>query len=359
MELKPDEFRLIKETMLNAFTQSSDWDKLVLLATGKTLAQITLAPPDLDTLAERVIGHAQDKGWLFALIEQARAQSPDDPELEAIQKMLRPRLSLITKDHFDTLFLRGERVLVNREPLRTALRAFGSDVSQSILVIKGDTCTGKSYTMDVISYLEATEENIRYAPVKLKKIAVNGEVLPERLAEEIAEQMGCRELTQLQNEMAPAFIKRFFRLLAEQLEKQANDDEGRHWLVIDEFNEVTLPKESLSLIDELADRINSKWHRMRLVLINYPADLPIQTKPIVVTETLKPIDDNEMLRFFQTVYEHRKKNIAQDFEQMDIVLSAANVLGSIDRNQPRWMEAGDFNGKTFREVKRIYPNAVS
>src|SRR5687768_316086 len=109
-----------------------------------------------------LIGKAQRTGWLHDLITAAMNENPT-AELREISAELRPQINAATVDHFNVTFVDNNLALINRTVLRKSLKQLaGSELTGArILVVNGPPLSGKSYSIELISYLQRALDSFK------------------------------------------------------------------------------------------------------------------------------------------------------------------------------------------------------
>src|SRR5271165_2617849 len=100
-----------------------------------------------------IVQKAAAGGWIMDLIGVA-LQEVQDAVLLGIQKELRPLAIAATADPFLVCRLTGSNVMVDRADLRKHLRAMADPLGKRLLVVKGPRKSGRTHTVQLLSYLE-------------------------------------------------------------------------------------------------------------------------------------------------------------------------------------------------------------
>jgi hypothetical protein len=213
-------------------------------------------------------------------------------------------------DFFDMCRLSGGHVMINRTKLRAALRDINNPFGKRILVIKGNDKSGKSHSIQLISYAYQMQGAFTLVTVDLEDLKrLSGStkpIDPFYLAERIVAQLpGDFELPDPPRDAQWAtWVIRF----CEKLQKYGLRNLDTHWIVIDSFNNVPLEQAAFDLVKQLAHRINLTLTHFRLVLIGYTESLPSSVLPIVAEDSINPINEKHLIEFFYTAYKQSRKD---------------------------------------------------
>ena len=354
MRLDAQHFTALKAALFDAFTSVAAVEELVLRACGQSLDQVARGG-DTGEILTKVIIRAQDEGWLQDLVEAALALRPGNAQISAVSQELRPVL-LDGADPYETLCLWGGQVLVDRQPLREAVKELRSAEGRRILVVDGPPMSGKTYSRNYISHLASIMGGFRTICVDLERLAVAGRVAPDVLAKSIASQMRLGKTPQHPwwKGMLLAWTVHWNREFCDWLTGELAEREVNYWLVLDSFNRVRfLPQGTRDLIYELASRIETHWHWMRLILLGYKEHdlLPRQVQGRLY-EPLQRINEEEVRRFFVRFYEERQQHDNQPYLETDIEDSMRRVLSTInfDDDESLWM-VGEAVCREVRDLK--------
>src|SRR5262249_53568727 len=133
----------------------------------------------------------------------------DEPQLQQLEAELRAVAPPPVTNPFATCVLGGGHILVDRGPLRAALQKLYLG-NKRILVVKDDAAlaaqaqkrikTGKSHSLQLISFVQQVTRAFQIAPVdlqELRRALPSGELIqPHYLAKSICSLMGCKQIVQ-------------------------------------------------------------------------------------------------------------------------------------------------------------------
>jgi hypothetical protein len=109
-------------------------------------------------------------GWLMQLITEVLVDVPD-PDVKQIQQELRPVAAAAMLDPFQVCRLTGSYVMIDRTDLRKYVRAMARPTGKRLLVVKGPRRSGRSHTVQLLSYLEQQHGGFTLVPIDLESFA--------------------------------------------------------------------------------------------------------------------------------------------------------------------------------------------
>ena len=342
-KLSSNQFRRLLDALVQGFDEAS---MMIMLRTklGKFLA----AEADgngTEELFANLINRAEARNWSLDLVRAASAFNPT-AELTRLAAELAPQIALADIDHFNVCFVGSESVMINRKGLRQSLRTLSQSVPRGkrILVVNGPPVSGKTYSLEMITYLSEALGAFKVVPVNLQRI-VGREVKPDDIAWEIVEVMNLPDDTvpPVDKEQDSRWSLRFCRRLAGRL----NDLTTPWWLVIDGFNYVTLSQPVNDLIGELAVRISQTLPGLRMILLGYHDKLPLEAERATIYEEIGEIVQEDLFTFFfQIYYEHNLTHFP-----LDIARKVAEVWQVVDQKDARKLETlGEAAAKAAKSI---------
>lgn len=284
---------------------------------------------------------AHEESWLPDLLRLAIVERSDNPALKAIEAELSQVTLPAGFDPFHLCCLTGDYVMVNRSRLRTVLKAMTAPDSKRILLVRdrsaksdasagGGTKTGKSLSMQFITAVGLHVDS--YLPICIDlgrfKNALGSQldITPHDMAKKITMLLGY-EPAIVPASRRDAQWSRWSIEFCDQFEARARDDKRRPWIVIDEFNKVSLLQETLDLIKQLADRISLSLPDFRMVLIGFGDALPPQVGPHLEEEALdRSVAARDLVEFFMRAADQRRLAATDKM----IASAAAESLAGLD-----------------------------
>ena len=313
----------------------------------------------------QVIVTAERDGWLLDFVKAAYEEQPLVPNLKKLYQELQPIMDAADMDLYQVRLLRRGSALVNRQNLRTALKLLADDYSR-ILLVDGAPTSGKTYTMQLISFLSERGELGKTARIDLAELAAlvakDSEVSAKDkgvsarvIGKDIIYRLRLKGMPSAQNEQESRWVRSFCSWLAGEL----NGADTLHWIVIDHFDRALLTEAARALIEGLAVPIYTDYPMLRLVLISYDrADLRSMVKGgNVEHEDIPPIDEEDLEKdlttYFALEYQGRMTRQGITYDNVDISNSVARVMHQVDRDKPCWLE--DLGHAVAAEASRIVP----
>jgi hypothetical protein len=340
----------LKAALLDVFDQKPQFDELVRNSTGLSLDIVALGDA-LDVIAAKVITRAENESWLPKLIDTAWQMHQAHPELTRIRQAFQVPASLIPANFTKALLLHGKTVLINRGTLRDALASLEKVDGSRVLVVDGDTLSGKTYTLHYVSYIATTRRTFRHCYLDLERVprTSNNVIDAARLGDAIGLKLVGETFPPPADLNLLTWLDQYGLWLEQKLRGQQI-----HWLVIDNFRKVSLEQNALDLVADLAMRTYQALDPLRLVLLSYADREALQSRVVgsVEYERIATIDATDLMRFFSQLYLEetlrRKETADTAVLAPRIMESVARVLDNIPDNGARrletlcrtvWMEA--------------------
>ncbi len=326
----------LRDALYFAFAQGEAAFDDMLAPLDKSLLGLA---PRVETYPNRilaVIEAADQQGWIGKLMAAVRESRPADPALEQLAGEIAQVLPPPCADHFEACRLSGGHVMVDRHDLRAALRELAAPTGKRILVVKGDSRSGKSHSVQLISYLRQFRGGFTMAVVDLEdfgwKAATGALVEPTDVAGQLVRLM--RYDFALPEPPKDAQWARWVYEFCVQFESRALQDATQWWIVIDTFDKVLLKQPVFDLVKELTLRINRSLPGLRLVLIGYGETFPGSVLPIVQEEVIHPIGPGELIDFFARAYDEMGTPCGED----DVAGAVQRVLDQLEPGSPDFLD---------------------
>lgn len=285
---------------------------------------------DYEEVVFNLIGKAQRNRWLPELIEAAVAVKPT-VNMVRIAGELAPQLAAEDVDHFNVTFVDNNLPLVNRTVLRDYVRKLADfqPAGARVLVVNGPPSSGKTYSVELIAYLNRALKNFKFVHIDLQK--TTGEVRPEHIARDIVDLMNLdqRIIPELNQEQD----SRWIQLFCNRLQGVLSNAPDQWWIVIDGFNHARLSPSVNDLVKELSGR-RLTLPELRIVLLSYPDNLSPDVERVALRETIAPIDEKHLISFFSQVYYDNK----QTYFPKDIAERIGEVLRAADPKSANFLE---------------------
>ena len=259
------------------------------------------------------------------LVGRAHDDVPAEDRFNDILALLRTHIPGANLDPFGACRLGGTQVMVDRDDLRDALREMATPMGSRILLLEGDSNTGKSHAQYLLTYLQQSLAQFKLVLVDLARDAQNlAEPLhAEHLGGRIAAQMRVTPPTAPTEKQRAKWVLEF----CDHLQALSGGDELQQWwIMIDHFDKVLLPKATVDLVKELAFRITTTLPAFRLILIKYGHEFDKDVRNFLLTRTMKQVTQADLTAFF-----HRASQDYGRIPDADKVAQAvAKVLQQVD-----------------------------
>jgi hypothetical protein len=257
-------------------------------------------------LIRQILNAARNANRMLILFDEVI----DDPQQDAIHGALKglrpPHESTIPgigpSNPYNSSFLNGSSVLLNRSALRAAVQDLNRPNGKRILVVKDKdqpttpgiyrTKTGKSHTVHYVSYLRVAKQEFQSIDIDLEELAERvpeeskGQIQPSDLAKVLLTKMKL-PLTLLPERPNNSQWSNWVGDFVDNLEAELRSRGQAWWIVIDGFNAVILPNQTVLLVQGIAKMVSISLDNIRLVLLGYASTLPPdKVLPYVTEETL-------------------------------------------------------------------------
>ena len=324
----------------------------------------TIVPPEhlrriqTDAIPEEYAGHVirycERSGWIEspALIIKLLEAFQYMPLFAAAIKRLRatppPILHFPDNRPWDALLVALELPFLNRKKTRRAIELFSFHLQSAInppgarvLIVNGPASSGKSFTYHYILYVNSILQNLnfRIAWVDYKK-QINNRFGPEELIRALIDQVEPdwdRTLPELDAQQPARWLLELTQRLTEAVIKN-----GTTWfIVLDNFDAPTVPRETLDLIQRIAaaatgeDPLGGADDSLRLVLLGFN-ELIANFKNRVVTDKIGPVSRDDVKNYLVDYARYRRKENEvdpADFEKMVDSILTADIDDHTNRTQ--------------------------
>ena len=266
-------------------------------------------PASARSAANVLVDLALARGWGEKLVAALLAISPDNFELQQVRDWLAARIQPTIDDPFKEVLLESHRPFVDRDGLRQNLRLLCTGGSTT-LVVTGIPKSGKSHSFYLAQHVARPRGFI------VSQFTVSDYPQPDKLAAEILDRIGVDAAPVQQGaENAQRWGDRLAAQIADAIGKQ----KLQRILVFDEFPDGELPLGTCKLIVRLAKFADEELRPyLRLVLIQFIAELPPALEDVVEREQPEPFTDNDILRALQQVAAARRWDLSETALQVEI-----------------------------------------
>lgn len=336
----------LRDALRDAFVPTAFVELLLLI--NRRLEDHSRA---VDAYPEQVLSvllRADSAGWLHELLDAALASRSSNPVLQELSQQLRRTGAAALEDPYRICCLSGDHIMVNRNPLREALRAMNQPLGKRILVVRDlepvsdpalqGTRTGKSLSLQLVSALQQGGHlELVWLDLWLFKdrLGIGTELSAQDLGMSLVRKLGYGD-TQFPLPRPDAQSSRWAIEFCDVFEERARrDPRPLVWLVIDEFNKVRLPAETLNLVKQLAERVQVTLTRFRLMLIGYTDGFAPALLPLIQEDRLqRGLSARDLIEFLDEAARQQQIELDED----TIVDAVTTMLSGLDVGQHDYLE---------------------
>jgi hypothetical protein len=339
-----------------AFPDPDAMEELLLSLDRGSFRQFSAEASNFRANVLRVVQQAVREQWLAELLSKAAGLVPDDVALREVLDGLAPAALPLGISHFKVCRLAGDYVLLDRAKLRTSVERISKPLGKRILVVTGDAKTGKSHSVQFISYLNEVLGTFSFIHVDLeafKRFLGPGKVIePDDLARLLVRKLRYDNL-KLDDSPDDKQWSRWVLDFCEAFETIALEDPVHRWLVIDAFNSIVVTQPTLDLIKELATRISKTLIRFRLVLLGYQDTFPLALRPMVEAEHIKRIGFDDLVDFFDQAF----RQLGIECDDDGLYAAVERVLADLDlAREDVLVDLGPRVGEELAQAARLRRN---
>jgi hypothetical protein len=334
MPLTGDQRRRLVDALIAAFPTDQALAEMVSFADltpPRRLLEITTAS-GLRAQARELVERADGEGWLPDLVREA-IKANEHAALVALLDEIKPLIVAAAANHYEVLVM-GDRVLIDREPLRQALKRL-SNQQKRIVIVTGAPVTGKTHTIWFIRHLRQQLKQFGLVWIDLEELAkaANGFIEPMAIAKSIVRQMplDASIVEPKGEENWAAWSIAFCQTLTGRLATAAQP----WWVVIDNFSSVALTQDTKDFVKKLCEQLVITLDNLSVILLSYDDKLPDKIEGDVDREQLTAIGPVEVGLFFNAVFrsQNRQPTVAEVGQKV------AEVLRAVNPQHPRPLEA--------------------
>jgi hypothetical protein len=314
-----------RQALIAALQQTFDVARFttMLLTIDKRLENL-VAPGNHLQNVERVVWIADQEGWVWSLVDAAHAAAPLSNFLNAFIKAYPeydPAKGVTPiADYLMAHTLRGGRCFIDRTDLRGKLGLLRTAESR-VLIVTGDRRTGKTYTRELVNFVCDKIASYKAINADLDRSPFDALALAEHLGAQLG--LDRQTIPKQDQEQKTRFTLRLCDWLLSPIVGSANTT---YWFIFDGFREQPLLPDTRDLLSELALRAEMYLKQVRIVLLNYSEDLPIDIIDYVLREEVKMIGRQELCEFFNQV----NSDAGKKFSDTDLNMKVDVILKSVD-----------------------------
>jgi hypothetical protein len=257
------------------------------------------------------------------------------------------RIVLEGDDPFKAIRMLGQPML-DRDALRGKIKSLEDDAAPRVFVIEGERLSGKSYTIQFLTFIAKKRSKFKVVPIDLERQfkAAGAAIPPDRIGKSIVNSLGleARELETMPV-MAEEQDARYVLEFCEWIVGVVDRSPTRHCIVFDHFGKALLTQGSSDLVIELCTRALASVNLV-VVLLEYDRLRDLETAVGIVEHYRIPmIDPNVMVqdltRFFLAVYAERQQlggSSPTDGIKVLAKTATQNVLAKVQDGEDRLLQ---------------------
>ena len=357
--LTGEDYKEWVDAFMDAFGDSGSLATVVRSTQMRTLDQVA-GPGALKDVIPRLIQEADDAGWAAQLARTALAAREHNLRLQRVVDRIEIRDALADPNPYLAIRMLGQPML-DREGLRLTVETIESDTAPRVFVVEGEKSSGKSYTIQFLTFIALKRKAFQVIPVDLERHfkAAQEPIRADRIAQSIINALGLSAadlatMPVLAEEQEARYVLDFSEWVTGVMGRQDN----RYCLVFDHFTKALLRQSTEDMIIELC-RSAYQATNLVVVLLEYEkvADLESTVGRIVDSQRIPKIDPTIMRRdltkFFTAVYSERQaldEQISTDGIKGRAVAATQNVLAQLKEGQDRLLQ---LRMAVARELRRV------
>jgi phospholipid/cholesterol/gamma-HCH transport system permease protein len=156
----------IQRVLFAAFPAESDFEA-VLISVDKSLGAVSASNQPYRTRILQTIKDAEANDWLLNLLAAAVASNENDVTLQNLHDGLKAQAPPPNISPYYMCRLAGGTVMVDRKPLRAAVEELHELQGRRILVITGESWSGKSHSLQLITFIAEIVGGFSVVPIDL------------------------------------------------------------------------------------------------------------------------------------------------------------------------------------------------
>jgi hypothetical protein len=332
--------------------------EVAILIAGRPIRLTTVIPqahviriptdPIPEQYAYQVVTYCERSAWvedpalIIKLLDNWRYLPIFESASDRIRKGAPPKFYLDNRV-WDTCLLALDLPFLNREKTRKAIEYFSYGLIQGIrpagkrvLIINGPGQSGKSFTLDYISYVNSIFAGLNFSTIWIDfKKQVSASFTPSDLIGSLLDQIDPDWedkiiLPKLLNQQIPRWTTELVSVLVSQIqERNLIDGSNNHWvIVLDGFDDKKVSIDTLDLIQKIADVATGNILKdiagdvVRLVLLGYDGRVTNYLKRVEV-EDIQPVTVDDIRLYFKRFAGVRK--ITVDDAALDAMVTKIRI----------------------------------
>lgn len=354
MALNPSQYIELYDALLATFNLNQ-FETMFSLRLGMRLSDHVNVNQPFSKVVKDAIELSDHGLWTERLVQQAMAHfaSVHGNENQHLKNFIQKYPSFSAEltqveviDYYRTCFVRAKRLFIAREHLRAATKQLREDNdSPRTFLVKGAPKSGKTYTRQLIFYLEDKPINGRNEIHKTIYIDLKSFIHdPFHIAETIGRRLpvDVSTIPERGAEQETAYAVRLVDWIHEQFRRMP--DNTVYWIVVDHFLEAQLLKGTKELINLLSQRIEDEVReKCRLVILDYQDNIPVNIVNQSICETVEEIKREQLIQYFTDLFDFKK--IVKTTEESEAIVETilkqvesriAALPADSDVSEKRW-----------------------
>jgi hypothetical protein len=332
-KLSPEELRQLLGLIGSAYA-SAGLLRVMLALEGHNLDDLTTPTATLPETILSVVLRAQADGWLPDLVEAIKRDQPGRADIQAFTLPVPDDAPVAGSDPYEDWVVRRNKVLVDREPLRDAVRNLEQTNAYRFLVVTGEEKTGKTYSRHFITHIFERRRTFELGWINLVDLyrPATGPLTPEPIAERLFSYL------RLDPALVPAKddekYERWSQRACDALIRalpafQPGAPRVAKWLMLDGFNSVPVHDGTIAFVEEVSRHVEATLTDVRLILLGWKGVLPEDAEDLALRETVMAISDQSLKDFFQRVHKQRAPALSDSDLAKAVAQSVANVKRAV------------------------------
>ena len=335
--LSPAELRQLLDLIRSAYP-AVGLLRVLLELEGHPFDDLTTPTATLPETILSVVLRAQADGWLPDLIVAIKRDQPGRQDIQAFTLPV-PDASPAGVDPYEDSVVRHTKVLVDREPLRDAVRNLEQSDAYRILVVTGKEKTGKTYSRHFITHIFERRKTFELGWINLVTLyrPATGPLTPEPIAERLFSYLKIDPalVPPKDDEKYERWSQRACDALIRALPPfQPGAPRVAKWLMLDGFNSVPIHDGTIAFVEEVSRHVEATLTDLRLILLGWKGVLPEDAEDLALRETVTAISDQNLKDFFRRVHKQRTPALSEEDLAKAVAKSLANVKRAVHPDAP-------------------------
>ena len=298
---------------------------------GQTFDDFVPANAGLKDAIPALIITAESEGWLADLVAQMKADNPARADIQAFTPNLPPLVAVAIVDPYLDRVVRRNRLLVNRDPLRNAVRNMETDPLVKFLIVTGEEKTGKTWSRHFITHIWEQRRTFDLGWIDLgdiyERTPKTEPLTPEPVAAKMFSYLKLAET--LIPEKDDEKYERWSQRVCNEVIRSLTPLARPYWLMFDGFNSVPLHDGTIAFIEQFAGIVESSLQDVHVVLLGWKGTLSSDAEALAERDVCQVMSDDDIKDFFERVYKSRSPGLSDAEIAKNAAQSFANVKRAV------------------------------